>query len=134
MTSPSQGDCSGSIPDWRINLICFKVDEVDGKIFIFITISFFMKWYKITAKETHVGGKKGFQVIYIWAKDTLDAIDRYKMLGGVPRNKIPEIRPLNLKESSLLEKIIVEDRKWNVWLAKKKAVRYDGRGDLLPPV
>ena len=93
-----------------------------------------MNWYKITARETHQGGKKGTQVIYLWAKDISDVIDKYKTMRGVPRNKIPEIRPLNSNEVSLLEKTIIEDRNWNVELAKRKAVRYDGRGNLLPPV
>ncbi len=93
-----------------------------------------MNWYKVTARETHVGGKKGMQVIYLWAQNVLDVVDRYKGLGGVPRDKLPEIRPLNINEVSLLEKAIIEDRKWNVELAKKKAVRYDGRGNSLPPV
>ncbi len=93
-----------------------------------------MNWHKITAKETHAGGKKGTQVIYIWAKDVIDVVDKYKTMSGVQRSKIPEIRSLNSNEVSLLEKAIIEDRNWDVESAKKKTVRYDGRGNSLPPV
>jgi hypothetical protein len=93
-----------------------------------------MNWYKITAKETHNGGKGGTQVIYVWEKGIVSVLDKYKTLRGVPRNKLPEIRPLDSQEVSLLEKAIIEDRKWNVELAKKEAIRYDARGNCLPPV
>lgn len=93
-----------------------------------------MNWYKIIAKETHNGGRGGIQTIYVWAEGIVPALDKYKTLRGVPRDKLPEIRPLNSQEVSLLEKAIVQERRWNVEIAKIKEVRYDARGTCLPPV
>jgi len=83
-----------------------------------------MDWYKITARETHCSGNKGFQVIYMWDENVMCVLNRYKRLGGVPRNKIPEIRQLKPEESSLLEKAIVEERSLNLGRAKHLPIRY----------
>jgi len=93
-----------------------------------------MRWYKITAKETHCGGKKGIQVLYLWEKDVAEVIKKYKSLRGVPRTEIPNIRQLNSEEVSILEKAIINERNWSIENAKKKIVRYDARGNCLPPI
>ena len=90
-----------------------------------------MDWYKITARETHCVGNKGFQVIYMWDENITRVLNRYKKLGGVPRSKLPEIRPLNPEESSLLEKAIVEERDLKLEKAKKIPIRYYSS---IPPV
>jgi hypothetical protein len=87
-----------------------------------------MTWYKITALKTHVGArkrtKKQMQYIYIWDNDIINVLDRYKKLGGVGRNDVPEIEALTDEESSKLEKAILEELGMKLKNAKKRPIRY----------
>lgn len=48
------------------------------------------KWYKIDCFKTHYGaGHHMDRSLYIFADDTLKALDRYKTLPGVKRDRMP---------------------------------------------
>jgi len=96
-------------------------------------------WYKIVTPETHdtTRGyrKRTEQVLYIWGEDSIKVLNIYKRMREVRRSQLPlSIKVLTPEESSILEKAIVEDRKWNIEKAKSSVVRYNKKGKEAPPV
>ncbi|MBS3149140.1 hypothetical protein J4455_00395 [Candidatus Woesearchaeota archaeon] len=68
-----------------------------------------MVWYKVICRETHYGsGHSQDQIIYVWDKSTIGALNKYKKFGWVPRNRLPSITPLDLEDGKLLEGKIKE--------------------------
>ena len=84
-----------------------------------------MKWYKLITSETHEGrGSKTDQVIYMWANEPIDALNKFQGLRAVPRSKLPDIIPLSQAEESKLEEEIIHARNWSVEKAKISGIRY----------
>ncbi|MEK6917719.1 MAG: hypothetical protein AABW51_02115 [Nanoarchaeota archaeon] len=86
-----------------------------------------MHWYKIVCKECHQGaGNRQTQELYAFSPDVIGAIKKYRHTGGVPHNRIPEIRPLNEEESSFLEgKLIEAGRNLGKTKSKRSALKID---------
>ena len=79
------------------------------------------QWYHIVAQLGHQGAGKSLDVdIYVWVKDPLEAMIKYKKMGGIQKSKTPNVIPLSQEESHNLEQMISVDglplrkakRKW----------------------
>ena len=79
------------------------------------------RWYHVMAQLGHQGAGRSLEVyIYVWVKDPLEAMFKYKKMGGIKKSRIPNITPLSSDDSQELEHMILEDglslrdakRKW----------------------
>lgn len=92
-----------------------------------------MGWYKVSSTATHRGaGTSDETVLYLWADDAGKVFQRYRTLGGVRRNRIPNIREISQKEASKLEQVLIEARRLTIERARKMVIRYhpSGREDI----
>ncbi|MFH1308232.1 MAG: hypothetical protein ABIH72_05245 [archaeon] len=84
-----------------------------------------MPWYKFICKATHMGaGTHHEQVLYIFNKDIIAALEKYKYIGGVKRDSVPNITTLTQEEQSTLEKALVEEKNLNPRKARNIPIRY----------
>ena len=69
----------------------------------------------------HQGSGRSLDVdIYVWVKNPIEAIIKYKKMGGIQKHRTPNIIPLSLEKSAELEQMILSDglsltdakRKW----------------------
>jgi len=69
------------------------------------------QWYHMRAQLGHQGTGRSLDVdIYVWVRDPIEAIIKYKKMGGIKKNRTPNIAPLSSEESQKLEQMILEDR------------------------
>lgn len=83
-----------------------------------------MNWYKLITKECHTGNNtKCDKVIYLWANDIIHALNKYKKLSGVPRNKLPNVIVLNKQQVSVLKRAIIEEKNLNIEKGSARVLR-----------
>ena len=69
------------------------------------------RWFKISAFRAHIGTGKELTVpIFIYEKDTLSVLDRFKTIPGIKKKiltaKFPDIYELNETDTIILEEFI----------------------------
>ena len=69
------------------------------------------RWHCIEATLAHQGAGKFYHIpIYVWVKDPIKAIDKYKYMRGLKKRNVPPVRPIVIdEERKKLEQMIVED-------------------------
>ena len=83
-----------------------------------------MQWYKISCKTCHVGAGKNYdQILYIYNQNLMSAVKVFRRQGAVPHNKFPEIRALNLEESSRLETYVRNNLRMPIDKARRTCLR-----------
>ena len=79
------------------------------------------QWYYVLAQLGHQGTGRSLAVsLYVWANNPIEVMKKYKKMGGIKKNKTPNIKVLSNEESQKLEEIISQDglalesakRKW----------------------
>jgi len=85
-----------------------------------------MGWYKVTAYRAHVGaGRTSPVTAYIYEKDIVNVLKRYKKMQGIKRNLLqtktfPDISQLSPEDSRTLEGRITSEGRINLNKAKKR--------------
>lgn len=83
------------------------------------------RWYSVIGYRGHVGAGKNKEItIYIYAKDSIHAFNRYKKVPGVKRDPTPKypfpvIKEVSGEEAKNLERRIFEDPRITVRQAKR---------------
>ncbi|MEK6811304.1 MAG: hypothetical protein AABX96_02220 [Nanoarchaeota archaeon] len=79
------------------------------------------QWYWVMAQLGHQGAGRSLDVdVYVWVKNPLEAMIKYRRMGGIKKHRMPNIFPLSSEKSHKLEIKILEDglslekakRKW----------------------
>jgi hypothetical protein len=69
------------------------------------------RWYAVQTYLAHQGTGRNLEAyVYVWAENTVHAMNKHMMIRGVRRNRFPLIiRALDNNESSELESDIIRD-------------------------
>ncbi len=85
------------------------------------------KWYRVSGYKAHQGtGNKQGAVMYIFAENIMDVLNRYKKVPGIKRSRYRDIIPLSEKQTLTLENIIINSGK--ISLEKAKRTWFYGHG------
>ena len=77
-------------------------------------------WYKVEVHRAHFGsGKDQRTIAYMFVKDPMEALIRYKTMPGVKRDKIPNILPVSDRKSKEVEENIIQEKRISLNVAKK---------------
>lgn len=91
-----------------------------------------MFWYKAECKNCHLKpGMNLNQTIYIYDRDIMAAIRKFRRQGAVPHDKLPNIRLLSTEESSKLEDYALREFGLSAFDARRRCIRFQSER---PPV
>ena len=69
-------------------------------------------WFKVHCTLAHKGAGSNSSsregIVYIFAKDVIHALNKYKRIGGVHRDKVPSISKISENEAKNLEDEILK--------------------------
>jgi hypothetical protein len=83
------------------------------------------RWFKVSAFRGHLGaGKEGTVPIFIFEKDIVSVLDKYKTIPGIKKKitttKFPDICELNKTDTLILEEYIKREGQISLQRAKEK--------------